>query len=195
MKILLSEEQLRQGIARLAGQIEECYNGRPLTVVGVLIGSVILLADLVRQLSLPLRVEMVQTRSYHGSSTRPGQLTLNVDLLSGDLRGRDVLLVDDIFDTGHTLAALLPEIERLQPASVRTAVLLRKADRCEVAVQPDFVAFDIPDEFVVGFGLDYRDQYRHLPYLAALEPSDLASPLPSDRSSTNSHDHSEDASR
>ena len=195
MKILLSEEQLRQGIARLAGQIEECYDGRPLTVVGVLIGSVILLADLVRQLSLPLRVEMVQTRSYRGSSTRPGQLTLNVDLLSGDLRGRDVLLVDDIFDTGHTLAALLPEIERLQPASVRTAVLLRKADRCEVAVQPDFVAFDIPDEFVVGFGLDYRDQYRHLPYLAALEPSDLASPLPNDRSSTNSHDHSEDASR
>ena len=98
----------------------------PLTIVGVLIGSVVFLADLIRRIDLPLRLELVQARSYRGDSTRPGPLVLNLDLLSSDVRGRDVLLVDDIFDTGNTLWELLPQIDELGPASVRTAVLLRK---------------------------------------------------------------------
>ncbi len=177
MKTLISEEQLRQGIDRIAGEICRQYRGRPLTIVGVLIGSVVFLSDLIRRLNLPLRLELVQARSYRGDSTRPGPLVLNLDLLSGDIRGRDVLLVDDIFDTGNTLWELIPQLDELGPASVRTAVLLRKQGRCEVPMTPHHAAFDIPNVFVVGYGLDYHDQYRNLPYVAELEPADLAEPV------------------
>lgn len=152
------------------------YEGRPLTIVGVLIGSVVFLADLIRRIDLPLRLELVQARSYRGNSTRPGPLVLNLDLLSSDVRGRDVLLVDDIFDTGNTLWELVPQIDDLGPVSVRTAVLLRKEGRCEVPMKPNYVAFDIPNVFVVGYGLDYQDMYRNLPYVAELEPPDFAEP-------------------
>ena len=173
MKILLNEEQLREGIRRLADNIQSQYQGKPLTIVGVLIGSIVLLADLIRMLEMPIRVELVQARSYR-SGTRPGPLVLNTDLLSDGIRDRDVLLVDDIFDTGHTLWELIPQIDELGPSSVRSAVLLQKEGRCEVRMKPDFVGFTIPDQFVVGYGLDYNDQYRNLPYLAVLEPSEIA---------------------
>ena len=176
MKTLITEEQLRQGIDRIAAEIRQQYQDRPLTIVGVLIGSVVFLSDLIRRIDLPLRLELVQARSYRGGSTRPGPLVLNLDLLSCDVRGRDVLLVDDIFDTGNTLWELLPQIDELGPASVRTAVLLRKEGRCEVPIKPHHVAFDIPNTFVVGYGLDYRDMYRNLPYVAELEPGELAEP-------------------
>jgi len=174
MKTLLTEEQLREGIRRLADEIQRQYRGKPLTIVGVLIGSVVLLADLIRLLNLPLCVEMVQARSYRGSSTKPGPLVVNLELLSTGIQGRNVLLVDDIFDTGHTLWELIPQIDELGPSSVRSAVLLQKEGRCEVPMKPDFVAFKIPNEFVVGYGLDYNDHYRNLPYLAVLEPNEIA---------------------
>jgi hypoxanthine phosphoribosyltransferase len=173
MKTLLSEDQLREGIRRLAGEIQKQYQGKPLTIVGVLIGSVVLLADLIRMLDLPLRVEMVQARSYRGNSTRPGPLAVNLELLSNGIQGRNVLLVDDIFDTGHTLWELIPQIDELGPSSVRSAVLLQKEGRCEVRMKPDFVGFTIPNEFVVGYGLDYNDHYRNLPYLAVLEQGEI----------------------
>jgi hypoxanthine phosphoribosyltransferase len=172
MKTLLTEDQLREGIRQLADKIRAHYQGKPLTIVGVLIGSIVLLADLIRLLDSPIRVELVQARSYR-NGTRPGPLVLNTDLLSGDIRGRDVLLVDDIFDTGHTLWELIPQIDELGPASLRSAVLLVKQGRCEVAMKPDFVGFEVPDAFVVGYGLDYRDQYRNLPYIATLEPAEI----------------------
>ncbi len=172
MRILITEDQLKQGIARLAEEIRKRCAGQPLTIVGVLIGSVVLLADLIRLLDMPLRIELVQART-NPDGTRPGPLVLNLDLLSTDIRGRNVLLVDDIFDTGNTLWELIPQLDELGPAHVRTAVLLRKQGRAQVALRPDFVAFDIPDEFVVGYGLDYRDRYRNLPYLAALEPHEM----------------------
>jgi hypoxanthine phosphoribosyltransferase len=171
MKVLFTEDQLREGILRLADQVRSHYDGRPLTIVGVLIGSVVLVADLIRRLEIPLKVDMVQARSYQG--TRPGPLTINTDML-GDIRGRHVLLVDDIFDTGNTLDELIPQFDDLGPATLRTAVLLRKQGRSQVPRQPDFVAFDIPDVFVVGYGLDYCDAYRNLPYVAALEPHEIA---------------------
>ena len=173
MKTLLTEQQIDEGIRRLAGEIRRHYEGRPLTIVGVLIGSLVLLADLIRLLDMPLRVELVQARSYLPGSTHPGPLVINLDLLTGDVRGRHVLLIDDIFDTGNTLWELVPQIDELGPASVRSAVLLRKQGRCEVNFAPDFVAFEIPDVFVVGYGLDYRDLYRNLPYVASLEEGDL----------------------
>lgn len=174
MKILVNEEQLRQGILRLAEDIRKHYAGRPLTLVGVMIGSVPLLADLIRLLDMPFRVELVQARKKSPGTERPGPVVVDQDLLVSDIRGRDVLLVDDIFDTGNTIWDLIPQLDELGPESIRVAVLLRKQGRCQVPRQPDFVAFDIPDAFAVGYGLDYQDRYRNLPYIAMLEPHELA---------------------
>jgi hypoxanthine phosphoribosyltransferase len=118
-------------------------------------------------------VGVLQASSYRGATTTRGELMINADMML-DVRGCDVLLVDDIFDTGHTLECVTQKMQDFGPASVRSAVLLRKKTRQEVNYNPDFVAFDIPDEFVVGYGLDYENMYRNLPYLAALEPADLA---------------------
>ncbi len=172
MRILLEEPQLQAGVARLAGEINQHYGRRPLTIVGVLTGSIVLLADLIRQLEMPLRVGVLQASSYREGTSR-GSLIVNSDLLL-DINGRDVLLVDDIFDTGHTLSEVVTLLEKMGPRSLRSAVMLRKAGRRQVELQPDFVGFDIPDEFVVGYGLDYRDQYRNLRFLAALEPSEIS---------------------
>jgi hypoxanthine phosphoribosyltransferase len=174
MKVLLTEDQLREGIRRMAGEIQKHYEGKVLTLVGVLIGSVVLLADLIRLLPIPLRVEMVPARRPHGNSHRPGPLVIDEDLLSASVQGRHVLLVDDIFHTGRTLWELIPQIDELGPSSVRSAVLLQKEGQCEVSMKPDFVGFTIHNEFVVGYGLDYRDRYRDLPYVAALELNELA---------------------
>jgi hypoxanthine phosphoribosyltransferase len=173
VKVLLSEEEIRQGIGRMAQEVAGHYSGRPLTILGVLTGSLVLVADLIRRLDLPMQLGVIQTRSYRTGQTRPGELEINNSMLP-DLRGRDVLLVDDIFDTGRTLQALVEQLRRLEPNSVRSAVLLLKEGRQEVAMLPDHVAFRIPDVFVVGYGLDYSDAYRNLPYVARLEDEDLA---------------------
>ena len=172
MKTLLTSEQLKDGVDRMGHDIDEFYGNRPLTIVGVLTGSIVLLADLIRRLNMPLRVGLVQASSYRGAAIDPGQLTINFDLLP-DVKGRDVLVVDDIFDTGKTLVALLEELQKHEPASIRTAVLLRKHGRKAVAMEPDHVGFEIPNAFVVGYGLDYQDAYRNLPYLAALEEHEI----------------------
>jgi hypoxanthine phosphoribosyltransferase len=173
LKLLLSETEIRSGVERMANQIAAYYDGRRLTIIGVLTGSVVLLADLIRLLKMPLQVGVVQARSYRGAAITPGALTVNADLLP-EIRGRDVLLIDDIFDTGQTLLELVAQIDELAPRSLRSAVLLRKQGRCRVSIAPDFIGFEIPDEFVVGYGLDYRDAYRNLPYVAALEAAELA---------------------
>lgn len=171
MKTLLDSETLRDGVRQMATDISDCYAGQPLTIVGILTGSVVLLADLIRLLDMPLRVGVVQASSYRGGTTR-GRLTINAEMMP-DIRGRDVLLVDDIFDTGNTLVEVIALVRRLEPHTVRSAVLLRKLGRQEVDFAPEFVGFEIPDAFVVGYGLDYQDEYRNLPYVAALESRDL----------------------
>ena len=173
MKILLEKHQLHDGVSRMAGEIASSYQDQHLTIIGVLTGSIVLMADLIRLIDLPMRVGVVQASSYRGATTTRGELVINSELML-DISGRDVLLVDDIFDTGHTLVQVMEKMRDMQPRTIRSAVLLRKRGRQEVEAQPDFVAFDIPDEFVVGYGLDYEDMYRNLPYLAALEPEDLA---------------------
>ena len=170
VKTLLDENQLNSDVEDLANQINKAYGDTPLTIVGVLTGSVVLMADLIRKLKMPLRVGVVQTSSYQG--TERGRLTINSEMML-DITGRDVLLIDDIFDTGHTLAEVTQLMNDLGPTSLKSAVLLLKTGRQEVDWKPEFVAFDIPDEFVVGYGLDYNDEYRNLPYLACLEPADL----------------------
>ncbi|MBM99932.1 MAG: hypoxanthine phosphoribosyltransferase [Planctomycetaceae bacterium] len=171
MRTLLSEEQIQQAVSNMACEVVETYGDKPLTIVGVLTGSVVLLADMIRKLSMPLRVGVVQASSYRGATQR-GPLVINSDLMP-NIANQDVLVLDDIFDTGNTLVELLALMDQLGPTSIRTAVLLRKLGQQEVDLQPDFVGFDIPNEFVVGYGLDYQDEFRNLPYVACLEPDDL----------------------
>ena len=179
--VLLSAADLAAGIDRLAAAVRQEVGRRPLTVVGVLTGGLVLVADLIRRLEGPVEVRMVWASSYRGTATAPGALELRLDLLP-DLTGQEVLLVDDIFDTGRTLEALVRELRRRGAARVRSLVLLRKAGRAEVAMQPDFVGFDIPDAFVVGYGLDFDGAWRHLPYLAALDSTDIAAARAGQRS-------------
>ena len=174
MKILIPEDQLRQGISRMAEEIRKHYAGKPLTMVGVQLGSIVLLADLIRLLDIPFRAELVQARGSGRGSAKPGPLVVDPELLVTEIRGRHVLLVDDTFRTGNTIWDLIPQFDELGPETIRVAVLLRKQGQCRAPKQPDFVGFDIPDTFVVGYGLDYEDRYRNLPYIAALEPHEMA---------------------
>lgn len=171
MDVLLSEARIQERVGALGRQIEADYQGKPLTIVAVLTGSLIVLADLIRQIHLPLRVALLQANSYRGAVTKAGALALN-EAFAPDVNGRDVLLLDDILDTGHTLAALVPLIRARGARSVRTAVLLRKLGRQVVQIEPDYCGFVIPDVFVVGYGLDYNDDYRHLPHVAVLANPD-----------------------
>jgi hypoxanthine phosphoribosyltransferase len=168
MRCLIEEHRIAQRVDELAAQISADYAGRPLTLVGVLTGSLVFLADLMRRISVPHKISLLQASSYRGSATFPGGLRLNLDLLP-PLDGRHVLLVDDILDTGQTLAALVEELRSRGAASVRSAVLLWKNERTTAPVVPDYVGFEIPDRFVVGYGLDYNDEFRHLPYIGTLD--------------------------
>jgi hypoxanthine phosphoribosyltransferase len=155
--------------SRLCAEIPE----GPVTVVGVLTGCLVFLADLIRRMPRPLRLGLVQASSYRGAATSPGELRLDLDGLP-DLTDQTVLLLDDIFDTGKTLTALREELLRRGARRVVTVVLLWKAARRQVPWTPDHFGFEIPDEFVVGYGLDHQGDHRHLPHIAVLEPEDLA---------------------
>ncbi len=167
MEILLPAERIQARVAEMAGQISVDYHKQPVTIVGVLTGCLMFLADLVRHLDLPLRISLIKASRYRGATTTAGDLSIHPALLS-DIRGRHVLLLDDILDTGHTLSNLVAYVREQGSASVRTVVFVRKRGRQEVPFEPDYCGFEIPDLFVVGYGLDYNDDYRHLPYLAVL---------------------------
>lgn len=167
MEILIPAERIQQRVAELARQITLDYQNQPVTIIGVLTGCLMFLADLVRHLDLPLRIGLIQASSYRGNATRPGALHVQPELLP-DVRGRSVLLLDDILDTGQTLGHLVRHLRSLEVASLRVAVLLRKQGRQQVHLEPDYCGFEIPDAFVVGYGLDYNDEHRHLPYVAVL---------------------------
>ena len=167
MEILISADRIQRRVDELAGQIVRDYGHQPITIVGVLTGSIMFLADLMRRIDLPLRIALIQASSYRGENTRPGQLKVQADLLP-DLRGRHILILDDILDTGHTLAHLVRHLRSLSPASVKVAVLLRKKGRQEEPLVPDYCGFEIPDEFVIGYGLDYNDEHRNLPFIGVL---------------------------
>ena len=170
MEILIPAERIQQRVADLAREIGRDYQNKPVTFVGVLTGCLMFLADLVRQLDLPLRVGLIQASSYRGPTTTPGDLHIYPELVP-DVRGRHVLLIDDILDTGQTLGHLIEHLQSLGPLSVRAAVLLRKMGRQKQPLEPDYCGFEIPDKFVIGYGLDFNDEYRHLPYVACLNNS------------------------
>jgi hypoxanthine phosphoribosyltransferase len=172
VKRLIEADQIQAKVAQLGRQITEDYRDKPLTVVGVLTGSLVLVSDLIRSIDLPLRVAMIRASSYSGKTTVPGTLALDLSQIP-DVRGRHVLIVDDIFDTGRTLAAVMRHSQAAQAATVRGAVLLWKERNREGDWNPDYFGFKIPDVFVVGYGLDYNDEFRSLPFIAALDESDL----------------------
>jgi hypoxanthine phosphoribosyltransferase len=172
MDVLISAERIQKRVAELAGEIGDHFQGRPITIIGVLTGSLIFLADLVRHLDLPLRIGLIQASSYRGGATSPGELQVQPELFP-DVRGRDILLLDDILDTGKTLDYLVRHLRGLGPTSLHVVVLLRKQGRQEVLLQPDFCGFDIPNAFVVGYGLDFNDEFRNLPYIAVLPNANL----------------------
>lgn len=169
IEVLIPADRIQQRVDQLGAQIAREYEGQPLTIVGVLTGSLMFLADLMRRLDLPLRIALIQASSYRGDATTPGTLRVQSDLLP-DLTDRHILILDDILDTGHTLAYLVRHIGGMRPASIKTAVLLRKLGRQEVPLEPDYCGFEIPDEFVIGYGLDYNDEYRNLPFIGVLRP-------------------------
>ncbi|WP_422927897.1 hypoxanthine phosphoribosyltransferase [Singulisphaera sp. PoT] len=170
MEILIKEAEILERVRELGRQIEADYQGKSLTIVAVLTGSLIFLSDLIRQIQLPLRVALLQASSYRGETTVAGTLTINESFLP-EVAGRDVLLLDDILDTGHTLGTLMNWMSERGALSIKSAVLLRKIGRQEVHLEPDYCGFEIPDAFVVGYGLDYNDDYRHIPHIAVLPSS------------------------
>jgi hypoxanthine phosphoribosyltransferase len=167
-RVLITQPALAHRVRELSREIERDFAGRELVVVAVLNGTVMFLADLIRHLSLPLRLDFIGCSSY-GSGTTAGELVFTKELRL-DVRGRDVLLVDDILDTGRTLKRVVARLDELKPRRISTCVLLEKLERRVEDVQANYVGFKIPDLFVVGYGLDYAERYRNLPFVGVLHP-------------------------
>jgi len=166
--LLIGEWQIAHRVQELAHQIEEDFRDKDLIVVSLLNGTIIFLADLIRQIGMPMHLDFIGVSSY-GNSTESRELVYTKDLRL-DVKGRDVLLVDDILDTGRTLKDVTLKLEKLQPRTIRSCVLLDKPDRRSEEVRADYVGFEVPDFFVVGYGLDYAERYRNLPFIGVLKP-------------------------
>lgn len=168
-EILFTREQLTQRIREMAQEITRDYAGKAPIVAGVLRGSFIFMADLVRNIDLPLVLDFVSASSYGAGTVSSGLVDIRLDLTE-DIKGRDLILVEDILDTGNTLSKLVAELQKREPASIKLCVMLDKPDRRTRPIQADYVGFTIPDAFVVGCGLDYDQRYRQLPYIGVLKP-------------------------
>ena len=164
--MLITEAQLAKRVRALAREIERDFHGHETVVVSLLNGTVMFLADLLRHLNLPLRLDFLGVSSY-GDGLEAGHLIFTKELRL-NIRGRDVLLVDDILDTGQTLARVLPKIRALKPRRIKICVLLDKPARRVEKITADYVGFTVPDDFVVGYGLDFAERYRNLPFVGVL---------------------------
>ncbi len=168
--VLISAEDISAKTAELAKQIDAAYEGREPILVGVLKGAVMFMSDLARALERPSTMEFMAVSSY-GSGTQSSGVVRILKDLDRDIAGRDVLIVEDIIDSGLTLSWLLKNLRSRNPASIKIVTLLRKPEALKVDVKVEFVGFDIPNEFVVGYGLDYAERYRDLPYIGRLRPA------------------------
>jgi len=166
--VLIGETEIAARVRELAADIERDFVERDLLVVALLTGTVPFLADLVRHIALPMRLDFMGVSSY-GNNTAPGELVFTKELRL-EARNRDVLLVDDILDTGKTLRAVIDKLNALGPKSLKTCVLLEKKSRRAEEITADYVGFEVPDAFVVGYGLDYAERYRNLPFIGILKP-------------------------
>lgn len=168
--VLVSEQQLKDKVAQLGAQISQDYAGKDLVLVSILKGAVVFMADLMRAVTIPCSIDFMVVSSYGAGTTTTGLVKIIKDLDS-DLSGKDVLIVEDILDTGVTLSNLVPMLKMRDPNSVRICAILDKPSRRRADIQADYIGFQVPDEFVVGYGLDYDEKYRNLPYVGVLKPS------------------------
>jgi hypoxanthine phosphoribosyltransferase len=169
-KILISREQLQQRVAELGEAISRDYAGKDLLLVCILKGGVVFLSDLVRAIRIPHAIDFMAISSYGGTRTESSGVVRILMDLNTSIENRNVLIVEDIIDTGHTLAHIVDLLKTRNPRSLRICTLLNKTSRREVPVQVDYIGFDIPNEFVVGYGLDYNEIYRNLPFVGVLKP-------------------------
>lgn len=166
-RVLFDESAIHKRLDELAAQITADYCGRELTVIAILTGSLMFMSDLLRRIPLPLKLDCVSAASYHGKTHASGEVIFKqVTVL--EVAGRDVLILDDILDTGQTLAAVRKGLETAKPGSIRACVLLSKRKQHAWHVDPNYIGFEIDDEFVVGYGLDFMERYRNLPYIGVL---------------------------
>jgi hypoxanthine phosphoribosyltransferase len=169
-EVLLTEDQIQSRVAELGAQISVDHEGRSLTLVSVLKGSLPFMADLMRSISVPLRIDLMEVSSYGGATTESSGLVRILKDLSTSIEGEDVLIVEDIIDTGLTLNYLVRYLRGKKPASLRICTLLDKPARRLVEIDVDYTGFTIPDQFVVGYGLDYGELYRNLRFVGVLRP-------------------------
>lgn len=169
-EILVSEAQIKTRLATLAAEVDKTYAGQEITAIAIINGALLFTADLLRLINRPVRLDCVRVSSYRNATSAVTEPQLRSSLTI-DIENRHVLLIDDILDTGKTLAMVVNLIGALKPASVRTCVLLDKRGRREVPFDADFVGFEIPDRFVVGYGLDFAERYRNLPCIGVLKPA------------------------
>ncbi len=168
--VLLTEEQIRERVAELGAQITKDFEGKEVVIVGVLKGSVVFLADLIRAINTPVTLDFISCSSYGASTESSGVVRILKDL-DRSVEGKHVIVVEDIVDTGTTLSHLIGNLKARKAASVKVATLLNKPERRKVDLHVDYNGFNIPDYFVIGYGLDYAEQFRHLPFIGILEES------------------------
>ena len=178
-RTLFSQEEIDRRLDELAAEINRDYAGKEPMLISVLRGSFVFMADLTRKIDLPCTVDFMAVSSYGKGTTSSGQVQITKDL-SDDIEGKDILVVEDILDSGNTLSYLMKLLQARHPASIRLCTLLDKPERRVVPVQADYVGFTIPDEFVAGYRLDYAEKYRNLPYIGVLKPSVYEEQLISD---------------
>ena len=178
-RVLFTEEELKARVAEIAARIDRDYAGKEPMLISVLRGSFIFMADLARAITLPCTVDFMAVSSYGSGTTSSGQVKITKDL-SESIEGRDIIVVEDILDSGNTLSYLLQILQARHPASMKLCTLLDKPDRRIKPVHVDYSGFSIPDEFVVGYGLDFAEKYRNLPYIGVLKPCVYEAELPAD---------------
>jgi hypoxanthine phosphoribosyltransferase len=172
-RVLFDERTILRRLDEIAAQISNDYRDRDLTVIAVLNGSLVFMADLMRRIQLPLRLDCLSVASYHGKAATSGEVILK-QVAPPDVKDRHVLILDDILDSGHTLAAIREKLETAHPRSIRVCVLLSKTKQRAREVDADYLGFEIADEFVVGYGLDYDERYRNLPCIGVLRKELMA---------------------
>ena len=170
LKVLLTQEELREKVKELGRQITQDYQGKNLMIVTVLKGAVVFLADLMREIDVPAEIDFMVVSSY-GAGTKSSGVVKIVKDLDVPLKDKDLLIVEDILDSGMTLSYLKELLEGREPRSIRIATLLDKPARRKVDLKADYIGYSVPDEFVVGYGLDYDEKYRNLPYIGILKPA------------------------
>ncbi len=175
-EVLVSEDQIRHKVAELGAQLSADYAGRPLTLVSVLKGSLPFMADLMRAITIPLTMDLMEVSSYGGAVTETSGLVRILKDLSASIEGKDVLIVEDIIDTGLTLNYLVRYLRGKNPHSLKICALLDKPARRLVDIDIDYRGFSIPDRFVIGYGLDYGEWYRNLPFIGVLKPEVYSAP-------------------